>query len=1053
MRPIKLKMIAFGPYNGTEIIDFNDLGNRNLFLVTGPTGAGKTTIFDAICYALYGVTSGTDRPEKSVKCQSAPLDLLCEIELEFQLHGKTYKLSRIPSQEKLKTRGEGTRIISPEATLEIEGKDLPETGAKHVTAYIESLIGLKVEQFRQIMMIPQGEFRKLLMAGSDERTGILKNIFRTNLYGSIQSKFKEEKLALESTIKQALNNRNNEILRMEVDETTEEGLEALSLIQADDKNSVLILEKVKALIEEDVASATTKAQEVAVIKNQLKEIVKEKTEADINNQRILKHNQLKENIERLEANTEQINAKRAQVIKLEKASKIMPLEATMENRSKEIEVKERSLENQKQLILLETHKYDQSEEKLKISNSKEVNTQIEALKKEGILIKTYVENVQAFSKVQEAISALDQEKTSLYLSYRSLQEEIEVEKEVEKKNTALIETHASVKELLLENEGAQEKQNRQIKLLNDFLSTESAYQNHLKEKVIIEDKLNTQESIVEEKEVFYKTKKKAYHLNQAALLAQDLKDGDSCPVCGSTEHVKLAELTENHVTEDALIMFEDELNKAIENKKVVELEAQSLKVKIQGLLDKLDDLLNQSIDQQLISEKCNSIDENKINVETSIRSLRESIETLKEKNLRLVENLELYNKAVEAQVLLSEKVNRMDSELVKLDTSIKKVDLDLASKNANKETLLKDIPEALRTTEALEHKLNSLRTQLVKMIKERDQAIAEHKQISDQLLQSKSKLDEMENDLESLSHKYDAEKSAFDQALVSESFNSLENYQSYKLDVDAMKSLQGIIQEHDQALHSKSNEVESLIKEITSFELIEILSFDAKIQETQEMETNITEILSRIQRRVEINKTQITQVTKITETIKEEEGAYRLLGKVADIVNGKNAKNITLERFILKTYLNDILEVSNQRLKLMTNHRYALRISEVLADGRSSGGLDLEVTDSYTGVPRSVKTLSGGESFKASLSMALGLAEVVQSYAGGIQLDTVFIDEGFGTLDQESLDSAINCLIELQDSGRLVGIISHVEELKERINTQLIIESNELGSSTRFMVN
>ncbi len=413
MRPIKLKMIAFGPYNGTEIIDFNDLEDRKLFLITGPTGAGKTTIFDAICYALYGVTNGIDRPEKSVKCQSAPMDLQCEIELEFQLHGKTYKVNRIPSQEKNKIRGEGTRLIGPEATLHIEGKEIPEMGAKHVTSYIETLIGLKVEQFRQIMMIPQGEFRQLLMANSDERTGILKNIFSTNLYSTIQQKFKEKKLTLEDTIKQAIDKRNNEIERIEVDTTSKLGLEMLPLITAEDKNTSLVLQKISELIEEDISHKAVKEKERTVEKEKLNSIISEKEKAKINNQRIDQFNEIKQKIEALKIEANSINGERMTLMNLEKASTIMPLEMTMLNRKKEIADKEESLKSLEQLVVLETKKIKEAEKRLKISASSEVNDKIETLKNDTLLLKSYVDKVQEFNKGQEQLIMLEEEKKSL----------------------------------------------------------------------------------------------------------------------------------------------------------------------------------------------------------------------------------------------------------------------------------------------------------------------------------------------------------------------------------------------------------------------------------------------------------------------------------------------------------------------------------------------------------------------------------------------------------------------------------------------------------------
>ncbi len=590
-------------------------------------------------------------------------------------------------------------------------------------------------------------------------------------------------------------------------------------------------------------------------------------------------------------------------------------------------------------------------------------------------------------------------------------------------------------------------------MLDEYIKSEKIYQGLVRTQYEIEKQLKSHEVIVADEEQNFKAYKKIYHLNQAALLAKELSEDEACPVCGSTHHIKLAELTEDHVTEEQLARAEASLDIAINNKRTVELELQTVKVKLESTLESLETLFVQLLEEQVILGKNKSIEENKKKVESKIVELKLSLDILRESYLKLENNLEAYNKAIKDQEQISKKLVKFDSDLLTMNEQLTKKELEYAKKEVNNKTLIKEVPEDLRIAEVLKMKISASNTLLQKITEEKEMAITHHKAISDQLIQLKSRLEEVESVLDELKQKYSTEKNVFVQALTDEGFESEETYQRFKAEVTSIKKLNDRIKNHDQAMHTAVNAYEQMSKEIKCFEIQDITAFDTKIDEIQLTEKAITDMLSRIERRIDTNKIQILQINKITETIKEDEDSYKLLGKIADTINGKNSKNITLERFILKSYLNDILEVSNQRLSLMTNNRYALKISEILTDGRSSGGLDLEVSDSYTGLPRSVKTLSGGESFKASLSMALGLAEVVQSYAGGIQLDTVFIDEGFGTLDQESLDSAINCLIELQDSGRLVGIISHVEELKERINTQLIIESNELGSSTRFVVN
>jgi exonuclease SbcC len=1033
MRPIKLEMIAFGPYSGQEIIDFEQLDSQHLFLVTGPTGAGKTTIFDAISYALYGESSGSQRPVKSLRSDNAPDDLRTEVKLTFQLKGKIHEVHRVPGQMKKKVRGEGFTEQKPEATFIKAGKDHPITGKDNVTEAIKALIGLEVDQFRQIMMIPQGEFRKLLMAKSDERTEILKRIFQTTLYGVLQNKFREEKKSLESEIESSLDLRLRELERIELDSSDDLNSDLNEALKADLLHIDKVLELTQDYINKENELKSQLENQQDLLKKQHQDLIEEKTRAEFNNEKIKSLEKNQKILEGLESRIDEINDLRKQVVHIDHAQKVYPYEENLVKRHKEKDHLEKEVETLAVSLKHANSLLEESKKTYELTTSKAFLDEMVSYQKDQLRLKSYVDQVAKAGTIESKLLQLKEKiEVSTKIRDRLLQEEKQL---------------ISISDLCQEKEKQEELLRKKKQCLQGLKDLNKLIEDKNKREASLlrgEDKKLAQKQKVQEEKENYLKIKKVWHMNQAALIASELEEGQACPVCGATEHVSLATLPEDHITEEALQAAENIYNKTKDEYYDIESKIKSLK----AVIDQFDEQVNRK-KQALIDEGILKISDDLLalikNHEDQMASMRITYDKIRA-DLKALNYDETQVLSIDAEKeTLFNKLKETEDQLMDLQLSMKE-------EASVKKTLLIEIPEDLREEALLNKKIAQINERYKQMQDQKNEAEKEYKSQSDLTIGLDSKHEQAKVSLMAMDGHLKNDEVSFNRALEEAGFSDVETYRSFKDQVKNREIIHLQISDFDKEYHTRKETVSKESHAVKDLKLVDIEIFDEKLVGIQSQENDLNQKINRIEGRIKNNQKQIERAKKISEDISEVEEKYKVMGHLSDVLNGQNQKKLTFERFILATYLSDVIEVANQRLHPMTNNRYTLKISQSVMDKRSSSGLDLEVFDAYTGVDRSVKTLSGGESFKASLAMALALAEVVQAYAGGIQLDTVFIDEGFGTLDQESLDSAINCLIALQDSGRLVGIISHVQELKERIRTQLVVEMDDQRSYTHFQL-
>lgn len=1050
MRPIRLAMSAFGPYSGAEIIDFSELQERNLFLITGATGAGKTTIFDAISYALYGKASGDLRSEDTLRSHFSEAELLTEVKLTFELKGVTYNVQRIPSQSRPKSRGEGVTEQKPDATLTIEDGE-PRTvitGISKVNRKIEEIMGINVEQFKQIMMIPQGEFRQLLTADSQEREKVLQQLFDTYIYRRLQNDLTDQAKSLGNEIKSKRLERDTLVTKIKCGQ--DESL--LNLIEAEEKFIEVIVQKTQSLMAMDQEKLRQLDQSLEKVDQEIKVTINQQNKAREDNKNIDQRKDLEEALKVQEALLPTMDEAQIRIYNGDRAARLIGIEDNIEAREKEVVRKKTMAREIASKTKVLTQALSVAEKAYEAVMSEESEARRNALKVELTRYKGYVEKVDEIGVLLGAIHGLEEKQKQ---NKKALDSSVGVMEALTKKGLSEQEEMGKLKHVAVALErglSQREKAVKQLERLNKVV-------NQLEKMMVERDKVFAQKGLVEEAlKVFEKDQKKykeqrlAFLTHQAAILAKELKTGQACPVCGSLDHPILAVLPETVVTEDLLESLEDQMTQSETHyrkiKEAYVVKATNYTKGEETIRNFIGEVLGQEAKTILpltAEEQCSTIKALIVQNDGDLKELQSQIkeQELAQKRFESLEkSAELIVKEREDLSLKIKVLEEVQSDLVPL----------LTEKKTNLAYIYKEVPEALREKSALEGLIQKSQEKVQEALEQMTLIRSTYDQTKSQHIASLTQEEGLLRDIDEAKAKIEGLQKTFDTQLKEAGFAEYELYNKAKLSEEDSQKLKKEQEAYRRQLDILKVTLKELQNKTKTCEKIDLNIFEEKLEAYQIQRKGMTEEEGIIKAQMTDNAQTISSVVKINDQIKDQERRYTVIGRLARVAQGNNPSMMSFERYVLAAFLEDILKAANSRLRQMTQGRYILSRTSELQRKNKQSGLELEVFDNFTGKSRHVKTLSGGEGFKASLSMALGLSDVVQSYAGGVRLDTMFIDEGFGTLDQESLDSAINCLIDLQKSGRLVGIISHVQELRERIDTRLEINSTNHGSQTRFVL-
>lgn len=919
MRPLKLTISGFGPYAGTQELDFSRLGTGGLYLITGDTGAGKTTIFDAITYALFGEASGDSRDASMLRSKYAAPDAPTYVELTFDYGGKSYQVKRSPEYTRAKTRGTGNTKQAATAELIYPNGNVV-TKLKEVNTAIRDIIGLTRAQFSQIAMISQGDFRKLLQAGTEERQKIFRDIFRTKFYDLLQSKLKENVLAVgreKDEISRSIGQYMRSVTCKE-DSVYSPDAEKARAGQLPMAEFQKVLE---AILKEDADTQKQLDSDLDAVEKELDAVKEQLTKAEACQK----------------AKTE-LFGKQEQ----ERALSTQLQEAKgAKDAAKDTEPQQRELTNRLAQWELLLPKYD------------DLNT-LEAK------LTTAKKDLADAMRKRETAQALQ---AQLNVEIQSLKEE----------HSQLSSAEAQKERLSNQLGNASDRKEKFTKLLSEIKSF-NAEQEKLNElQQAFQAALATSSRFLQ----VYNDKNIAFLREQAGMMASNLEEGKPCPVCGSIHHPVLAALSQDAPSE---------------------ADVKHAKKKYEDA-DKETQLASQKASKQ-----------------------NGTVETAREALLKTVSDLLPGTSLEDASAAAKKEAAEIQSEINGL----------------NKE--LAEIKEKIQRKQALEKQIPSKEEEYQKAVNAYTDADTKIKLCNGSIEALQTQADELRSEL------------PFPDKAAAKAQQEADREQ-----LDKLKQAQAEANEKYSAYDKELTVVQSAITQLNQ-RLADQPEWDTEALNEQKealtlRKTELRNALGNVSYRITANTGARDHIAAQASTLADLEQQYAWMKALSDTANGdvSGKQKIKLETYIQGAYFDQILMRANIRLQKMSGGQYDLKRRDTVDGYKSQSGLELDIVDHINASERSVNTLSGGESFLASLALALGLSDEVQM-STGIRLDTLFVDEGFGSLDPEALNKAYNTLASLTEGNRLVGIISHVAELKERIDRQIVVSKKPSGGSTAEII-
>ena len=943
MRPLRLTMSAFGPYAGKTELSLEQLGTRGLYLVTGDTGAGKTTIFDAITFALFGEASGDSRTADMLRSKYADAGTPTQVELVFAYAGKTYKVRRSPEYERPSKRGDKLVTQKAEAELTLpDGRVM--TGLKDVDARVQDILGVTRKQFSQIAMIAQGEFRRLLQANTKERMEIFRGIFKTEGYATLQQQLKNEAsrsrehcAALQQSVQQYVSG-----LRCEAEDPLASRVE---LAREGRLPSDEILPLLEQLLARDKQEAVMLEENLHRTEQQLDVLGQKLRDAAARAERESQKKAVQENLEQAEQRQQAVQST------AQEAQALLP----------------QAEEAKRQKVILEQQlpRYEELEQKQ--ADLRQTNQAIQRREKE-------------LSDTKNRLSTLAEELTVMQTEAGSLGDV----------SVALAEARHREEQLHLQKTTIQNLQ-RQLtdygKLLDRLARAQEAY-------------VAARET-AEQRQAEYVHKNRAFLDAQAGILARDLTEGQPCPVCGSLHHPVLAEASAEAPDQAAVELAKQAADQASQETSEKSAAAAALR----GQQESQEAALVEALRVQFAKageEELQTIDPRK----------------QERSNVLIVLALGVPMDVLQQQKHLTYLIRTADDQLRTLSDQLK----TLKKKQRRRRPLEKTIPEKPEKQKQTTDELQALEKTLAGETARRDALQTQIRQLTEQLpFEDRKTVEEHIQKLVQKAQEVEKQNEAARQALE-----------------DVQKQIEGL-----------QGQKKTLEEQLLALPVCDVEALQAEQEAAQQKRSQLTEKQRQLAVYQNNHRSVRDNFSKQSQALTAAEHRYQWVKALYETASGtiSGKEKITLETYIQTTYFDRILNRANVRLMVMSDGQYELKRRELPGNRKSQSGLDLDVIDHYNGSERSADTLSGGEAFLASLALALGLSDEVQASAGGIRMDTLFVDEGFGSLSENALELAMKALTGLSEGNRLVGIISHVSELKERIDRQIVVTKDRTGGS------
>jgi exonuclease SbcC len=1022
-------MTAFGPYKDKETIDFARLGGHRLFLISGNTGAGKTSIFDAICFALYGEASGEDRSEpRMLRSQFASDDVYTSVEFEFELRGRTYRIFRqLPHIKQGNKTATGEKYEFVETTGGQEKPMVDQYKVRLINERVQSLIGLTKDQFSQIVMLPQGEFRKLLTSDTENKEEIMRKIFRTHLYQRLTEALNERRRAVQTSCELARHELEIQTTNLGLVLKEREGSALHALLSEGTYNTPQVLEALDEEIAYFAGEKIARREKLEAASLRHKAVLETYHQAvQLNEQFELLERKTAEK-EGQERKIPEYEAKRAQLALAERTLPLEVLERHAAAASAEVQAKEEQAASAQKALQEAEEALRQAET---VYRQEEAKGDVrEQLVRELDRLARDLPVVRELDLRKRKLAELEQEAAKALMARQAAENEASAMQQ-QKRDLAgrILPLEESVR-LLPQASEELEQMRADAAALKEFIQLKRELAATFAEEAERKRELDAAADAHARLEALWLE-------GQAGWLAEHLHDGKPCPVCGSTDHPQKAKLPSDVPSKEEL----ERHRSARSGCESAYLAAKARREQLEASLQA------KGQDRDWLGKSLEDLEAAYASMVEAGKAKRAEVDRMKADQAELDQlKTQLQHADQRLETLLADKEQKAAFSQ-ELQTAY-------LTEKAVYEQALAGIPEEYRSLDALQQRMTETETSKTRLDNAWRQAQAQLQQARERQAAAAANVDSSAKQLEEARRRLEQVQAEFRTGLEKAGFRTEEAYQAAKMPEEDRLALKREIEGFYAGLAALRQQVQELEVLLRDKERVDLTALAAEAAQLEQDVEACRRSLAQAEDHFEKAAEGRERILQAQQKWQQAEKEFQLVKDLYDVVRGDNRFRMSFERYLLVEFLDRILQAANLRLQAISGGQFYLVRSDRLEKHGRQSGLGLDVYDNYTGQHRDVKTLSGGEKFNASLCLALGMADVIQAYEGGISLDTMFIDEGFGSLDEESLGKAIDTLVQLQQTGRMIGIISHVQELKQAIPAVLEVRKNPEGCSyTQFRV-
>ena len=1069
MKPIYLEMQAFGSYTGRTALDFSRLGDRGLYLIAGDTGSGKTTIFDAICFALYGMASGEARADAlGLRSERAEDETETYVRLVFSHDGSRYEVRRNLPFRRRSARGKGTVVVPEDACLTLpDGAKIE--NKRRVNEAVKGILNLGYEHFSKIMMIAQGDFNRLLMADTTEREPILRAIFSTSVYDAFQERLKEEAKRAEEAYAPARDRVTACYLSAAAPEGDEDARSALEGLRA--RRNAYEAGAFSALLTDWIARDGRALEELAREKADLSARVaaawRALMDARARNSDIDRLKSAREAVRGLAARDGEMAEKREALQKNARAERVRGELTRLNDARAEAEralAEIRGAENEEALC---ARSVPEARKALDACAARKPQME-ETLKRSAFLrdqLARYPEIQRTEAEGKKALSALRERRAALDNAEKALSDDDERQKALVEETRRFADALARLEKT---RAALREKEDAILRLRN-LLKTLRALRADTESLRSSREKAARAASALYLAQTAHARALSAFLLSQAGVLAAALEDGRPCPVCGALTHPSPAAKPENAPTQAQVDALNEASSEAARAAQTASAESARLLGAFSGRLRQADaeyrgffpdreGLLPPDAASRTPIHGTDAEDETERRLADALSGVERAGRARAAEKAALQADMEALEKQAEAR-------ERAENELGQIAA---RRSARLRAREEAQSAYLAATDAARRAEGALETLKKALeyaseadaRREFERLAKEYRDWQAESERLAEALQGLERRLSAAgerariaRQSKENADEACRARAREYEDALRENGFSDAAARDAARLPPDTARDYQAETEAHAERLGAARLALSEIQKRVTDEVYADVKSLEASLDELRALETALSARAARLESRAEGNRAALDSLNVAVSEFDRAEKAYSVRRALSIAANGQAKSEygkITFERYIQIEYFARVIERANRRFLTMTDGQFELARAEEARDMRSQTGLEMNVVNHFTGRTRSVRTLSGGESFMASLSLALGFTDVIREMAGGVTVDALFVDEGFGSLDPASLDQVVRVLTKLSGDDKLIGIISHVSELRARIDRKIVVSKDREGSRARI---